>query len=439
MSQTKFFGKLLSWLIGVTVLGFFYAGEALAVCCKSSTGCSCTTALSCISPKIKVSSCSTGAGSITGSGSQINCAYSQGDISADPTGSPTKTAIWSETALGVRCNKTDGVNLIGEESSFDLNLEFKLAAPAPCVKGVRTYDGDCPAAIAKGTLIAKEPVPQWVKDMCTDENGILLLPQQCENSPNGFMLVLGGTILKNNGEPDTQACQKAFVNQAPTGLPAKKVLFQTERFTDMSCNGARTTASDPKRRTFHGGTFYNPDYNPTDGTGATCPPGGCQGGNIIHVFGTKPTDLADIKAARLDDNAWEVPTQNLSCSNQGIVPTTVNQSGTNILVAGFTLDDGPVVAYVTDGNPNDTSPAISVEPFKGGSRVTFTDCQGGGGNGFVQVICRNINHESNPQTVNMTILATQNIETDGEGLGYIGTRDVDLNNAKLNCPKILNP
>jgi hypothetical protein len=430
MSQVKF-GKLLSWVIGFAALGFFYAGEALAVCCKGSSGCKCVTGLLCPTGySTKVTSCSTGGGAITGSGSQINCAYSQGDISADP-GTNQQGATWSETALGVRCNKTDGVNVIGEESSFDLNLEFELAAPAPCVKGVRTYDGDCPGAIAKGTLIAKDPVPEWVKDMCTDEKGIR---QLCSK----YLLVLGGTILKNNGEPDTQACQKAFVNQAPIGLPKAKVLFQTEQYAQMNCGGARLSASDPKRRTYHNGTFYNNDYNPTNGTGATCPPGGCQGGNIIHVFGTLATDEADIKAARLDDNAWDLPTQNLTCSNQGIVPTTVNQLGTNILVAGFHFEDGPVVAYVTNGNPNDTSLAISVEPFKGGSRVTFRDCTGDPQNlGFVEVICRNIVPESNPQTVNMTILATQ---ADDEGpLGWIGTADVDLNNANLNCPKILNP
>ena len=55
MSQRKLFGKLLSWVIGVAAVGFFYAGEALAVCCKSSTGCSCTTALSCLSAKNKAS------------------------------------------------------------------------------------------------------------------------------------------------------------------------------------------------------------------------------------------------------------------------------------------------------------------------------------------------------------------------------------------------
>jgi hypothetical protein len=253
-------------------------------------------------------------------------------------------------------------------------------------------------------------------------------------------LVLGGFRTKY-GAVSAAKCATDFPDQSELGgLPKKQVLQYVEKYAANSgCTGARIDAADAKRRMCHNNTFFNPDYDPETGEGATngpCPPN--EGGSFIG--GIDPADAAEIEAALLEDDRWKVhPTLNLSCSNSGNIPTTLLNSE-NFAASSFQLsDDSSIVAFVMGKSGEGLeSPATSASPTfqKGlavGLRVTFDRCNSDG-TGLDQVICKHIVASGTPndKTVDLTIRGDRT-----DGLGFLGNAlKVKINNARK-CEDII--
>jgi hypothetical protein len=465
--------RLLTYFVGLAALGLFYSGEALAVCCKTLTSCSCTASLTCTTGQTQVSSCTTSGGALNLKGSRISCTYGTavGTISADPGDSTAGTpAVWQEASdpnSPVTCSlvDSDNGNTLGAEAPFDLRVEYVLsgglciddpnaglgqckfsdpqnpgkkgggstsatASQAVCHPDSVThagydlleYSGFCGAATVKGHLSysGTDPAPDWVTTFGGNTN-----------SSNSWVLVLGGFETDKKG--NVINCSTDFPDVSGY-LSAGQVLHYTEKYAAGSgCKGPRLDASDGKRRMCHDHTFYNPDYDPTTDTG-TATNGPCPKVTSAdkYIGGALATDASVVIAAELYDNQWKPnSTLNLSCSNQGNIPTTALNSD-NVAVSGFT--GGTIVAYVT-GFPGDTSTAdsTSVKYDALGNAtalaINFHDCDSSK-TGLDQVICKHVS--SSDTSVNLTISATKT-----DGLGFVGNAtNIKINNPG-NCSAIL--
>ncbi len=318
------------------------------------------------------------------------------------------------------------------------------AAVCDNATGVLKYEAFCGSNVnVKGTLKPNTtdmlPAP-WVAEMCTDSK------DQLATCGDNAVLALGGFQLTNKGTVDPKRCLTDFPNQSPTGLPAGQVLRYTEQFApNTNCTGPRISASDAKRRMCHDNTFFNPDFETTGiTTNPPCDPQ--QGGNVTFRAGIEATDTADIVAAMLEENQWRPnSTLNLSCNNQGTVPTTIRNSE-NFAASSFQFGDGDIVAYVKGfpglGNEAFATSATDIltNGVPTGKRVTFNDCTTDPNKpGLDEVICKAVVANvipPNAKTVDLTIRGEQ---ADEQGLGFIGDAlAVPINNLG-NCPQILNP
>ena len=511
MTCKKLVTRLFSCLFSLAALGLFWSGEAFAGLCYKEGTTTCKSFFGTSSDSVCVSKFGTGWKSYTGScsasgqiltfnGSTISCTQPEpvGSITARRGNAAAgQPAVWSEFGDNVVCNK-DGA----DPGTFDLFVEYKFSggciddpnaglgqckfsdpqnpgkkggststtvsqavctlASKPTASGLDelAYKAFCgPAVTVTGYLkyvgALGETRPGWVGQMCTDSAGN---PADCINTPNGFLMVLGGFQTDRKGNVDPTKCLTDFtqLTDPVTGqvvLPAGKVLDYVEYYpanTGCGLNGEpRINAADAKRRMCQDHTFFNPNFSDVTVTGTAtnppCAPTKTTSGTVTFTGGISAGDRTDGAAAVLYENQWKPDsTLNISCQNSGTNPTTVLNSE-NFAASSFPWNavGSSIVAYVKESDGTDKSPFTSANVIfdattgaPTGLKIHFADCNGGnGGNGLDQVICRNINYSANPPTVNLTIRADRE-----DGLGFIGDAlDIKLNQAAANCPAIVGP
>ena len=416
--------KLCSWLIGVITLGFLYAGEALAICCKNpSTGaCKCVLGTSCTLAgtgfTTTVSSCSVSGGTTTFRGSVIACSYNgtQGTqpatVSADP-GSSTQPAKWTEQSPLVTCDKFPDANGDGvpdntnpvDPGLFSLKLEYTFpstqAACTPNGTGsTRSYNASCgdPGLAVAGTLTfvytpAEPSPPTWIP---------LLDPKNCLKDELGrciYQMELGEFRLTNKGTVDLAACATDFPAQSG-GLGLTQVLRYNESYQLPNCTGQVLSAGPAERR-----MCTNNSFDPASKNG----PCDKIQGQTVTTGGIDPDDQAEVSAMLYDDQFRPRDPLNVNCSvlnpgkSEGNVPATFTSSE-SLDVRTIVAPDS-VFAFVK-GFPEDRSPALRLQTLSDKTLTVGFDACRGDLKGLNNIICKHQSAWAQDGSVELAVTGT---------------------------------